>query len=65
MLFSSAAYAFAPPNVGDDAPTNSAEVIKAVNAGNATWTAGANERFAGFTLGDMRMLMGAPLLTSN
>ena len=52
-------YAFSAPTVGDEAPANSAEVIKAVNGANATWTSGVNERFAGFTLGDMRMLMGA------
>ena len=52
-------YTFSAPAVGDEAPTNSAEVIKAVNGANATWTSGVNERFAGFTLGDMRMLMGA------
>ena len=60
MFYTAATYAFAPPAaVGDDAPANSADIIKSVNAANSTWTAGVNERFAGFTLGDMRMLMGA------
>ena len=57
MLFC-AAYAYSPRNVGDDAPAVSKEIIDAVNS-NASWTAGKNERFVGFTVGDMKLMMGA------
>jgi cathepsin B len=59
MLFC-ASYAYAPPSVGDDAPVVSQAIIDAVNSNSsATWVAGKNERFAGFSLADFRRMMGA------
>ena len=55
-----AATAYAPRIVADDANAVSAELIEAVNSNaTTTWKAGTNERFAGFTVGDMKLMMGA------
>jgi len=40
-------------------PVTSAKLVAHVNAQGTTWTAGVNDRFVGFTIGEMRSMMGA------